>query len=217
MSGDDKPFVLGVDLDGVVADFYRAMRPLVAEWVGRNEDELSLDNFTWGLPEWGVKDVGHYKQIHRHAVTQRELFLRVEPIAGAGPALRRLSDDGVHVRVITHRLFIPHFHQTAVRQTVEWLDKHAIPYWDLCFLKEKVDVGSDLYLEDAPDNIQKLREAGKTVFVLANPTNTALDDGQRAASWTDLERLVREHMSTAGWRPHTPEPPEGPANDPATG
>jgi hypothetical protein len=110
----------------VCADFYGAMRPIVAEWLGRAEDELSLEEYSYGLPEWGVRDIDHYKRIHRFAVTQRELFKNVEPVPGSGPALRRLSDEGVHIRVITHRLFIVHFHQEAVRQTVEWLDKNGI-------------------------------------------------------------------------------------------
>jgi 5'(3')-deoxyribonucleotidase len=210
----DKPFVLGVDLDGVVADFYRAMRPIVAEWLGVNEENLSLDRYTYGLPEWGVRDVEHYKRIHRFAVTQRRLFIDMKPIAGAGPALRRLSDDGVHIRIITHRLFLPHFHQEAVRQTVEWLDKHGIPYWDLCFLKDKVDVGADLYIEDSPENVDALRRAGKPVIVFGNPTNAHIDDGDRANSWQEVEERVREHVRKGGLVLSRPRPPAGPANDP---
>ncbi len=215
MNAKTEPFVLGVDLDGVVADFYGAMRPIVATWLGVEEESLSLKQFSYGLPEWGVRDLDHYRQIHRFAVAQRALFLNMKPFPDAGPALRRLSNDGVHIRIITHRLFLPHFHQEAVHQTVKWLDHHGIPYWDLCFLKEKVDVGAHLYIEDTPENIEKLRAAGKAVIVFANPTNVDVDNGDRANDWTQAERLVREHMARAGWRPRKPEPPEGPANDPS--
>ena len=30
----DRSFVFGVDLDGVVADFYGGLRPIAAEWLG---------------------------------------------------------------------------------------------------------------------------------------------------------------------------------------
>jgi hypothetical protein len=40
--------VLGVDLDGVCADFYRQMREIAAEWLEKNISELP-EEFTWGL------------------------------------------------------------------------------------------------------------------------------------------------------------------------
>jgi len=55
-----------------------------------------------------------------------------------------LSDEGYRIRIITHRLYIHYFHASAVQQTVEWLDSHGIPYWVLCFMKEKAQVGADI-------------------------------------------------------------------------
>ena len=45
-------FVLGVDLDGVCADFYQGLRPIAAEWLGVPPDTLSPE-VTHGLSEWG--------------------------------------------------------------------------------------------------------------------------------------------------------------------
>jgi len=211
---DPDYFVLGVDLDGVCADFYRAMRPIVAEWLGVSPESLS-DDFKYGLEAWGVRDIKHYKSIHRYAVTQRRLFMEMEQIPGAGPALRRLSDDGIHIRVITHRLFIPHFHQEAVQQTVRWLDREGIPYWDLCFVKEKVEVGADLYVEDSPENIEALVKMDKPAIVFSNPSNRHLAASLRADTWEDVERLVREQVGQSGKRVPLPTSAEGPANEPA--
>jgi 5'(3')-deoxyribonucleotidase len=211
---DANAFVLGVDLDGVCADFYTAMRPVVADWLGVADESL-IDDFSYGLAEWGVRDIKHYKSIHRHAVTQRRLFLEMRQVPGAGPALRRLSDDGVHVRVITHRLFIPHFHQEAVRQTVEWLDREGIPYWDLCFVKDKVEVGADLYVEDSPDNVEALALMDKPVIVFSNATNRYLDASLRADTWDEVERLVRDQVKLSGKMVVPPRSDEGPANEPA--
>ena len=196
---DIKSFVFGVDLDGVCADFYGMMRPIVADWLGVDVEMLSPTDFEYGLKAWGVRDGVHYQRIHRYAITQRRLFLDVEPIPGAGPALRRLAEDGVHVRVITHRLFIPHFHQQAVTQTVEWLDKHGIPYWDLCFVADKVEVGADLYVEDTPKNIESLAMLDKPVIVFTNPTNRDLEVGDmRADTWQDVEDIVRRFVALSG-------------------
>ena len=45
--------VLGVDLDGVCADFYGKMREICAEWLEKPIDALPLD-VSYGLPEWGL-------------------------------------------------------------------------------------------------------------------------------------------------------------------
>lgn len=164
-------FVLGVDLDGVVGDFYGHMRVVAAEWLGKSLDDLTSEP-KYGLREWGLTSET-YPQMHRFAVTQRDLFRKMEPIEGGPPALRRLSNEGVYIRIITHRLFIPHFHQEAVQQTIEWLDHWGVPYKDLCFTGEKVAVGADLYIEDTPDNVEALRTVAPTI-VFTNSTNRAL-------------------------------------------
>lgn len=62
-------FVLGVDLDGVVADFYAGLRPIAAEWLGVEIDTLPAP-VTHGLAEWKVdKAPGGYDALHRFAVT----------------------------------------------------------------------------------------------------------------------------------------------------
>src|SRR5215510_3574031 len=76
-----KAFVLGVDLDGVVADFYGALRPVAAEWRGVKSDDLTPD-VSYGLKEWGVSGE-EYQELHRFAVTQREIFFTQPPIEGA--------------------------------------------------------------------------------------------------------------------------------------
>lgn len=198
----EKPsFVLGVDLDGVCADFYGTLRVLAAEFLGRPLDDLPTE-VSYGLPEWGL-DSKKYVRLHRWAVTQRNLFKAVTPIPGAGPALRRLSDDGVRIRIITHRLFIPHFHATAISQTVDWLDHHGIPYWDLCFMADKGAVGADLYLEDTPSNVRALRSQDAEVIVFTNSTNRDVE-GPRANNWEQVEAQVRER--TAGLMLPQPSP-----------
>jgi 5'(3')-deoxyribonucleotidase len=186
---DNRRFVLGVDLDGVCADFYGGLKPVAAEWLGVELASLP-DRVSWTLPEWGVdRAPGGYDALHRFAVTQRELFRRLPPMPGAPQALRRLSAQDVRIRIITHRLFIKYFHQVAVRQTIEWLDLHDIPYWDLCFMREKAAVGADLYVEDSPENVARLRAQGLKTLVFSNSTNEHLP-GPRAHSWNEVVDLV---------------------------
>jgi 5'(3')-deoxyribonucleotidase len=185
------PFVLGVDLDGTCADFYGGLRPIAAEWLGVDVGTLTTE-VSWNLPEWGIAEApGGYRKLHQFAVTQRDLFRTLKPMAGAPQVLRRLSAEGIRIRIITHRLFIKYFHRAAVQQTIEWLDGHDIPYWDLCFLADKSAVGADLYVEDSPTNVEQLRADGHPTIVFSNSTNRQLP-GPRADSWEDVYRLVAE-------------------------
>lgn len=188
MSGS-RLFVLGVDLDGCVADFYAGLRPIAAEWLGVPEDSLTLE-VSYGLPEWKLNQET-YADLHRFAVTQRDLFRKLEPIEGAAPALRRVSELGIRVRIITHRLYIPYVHEQTIAQTTRWLDHYGVPYWDLCFMKDKGAVGADLYIEDAPDNVKQLRAEDNEVVIFTNSTNKHLE-GLRANSWAEVERIAAE-------------------------
>ena len=122
MSSIEKPAtVIGVDLDGVCADFYSRMREIASEWFECPLDQLSRE-VSYGMSEWGVTGTDQYESLHRFAVTQRELFKTMQMMPGARKYLRMLSDEGYRIRIITHRLFIHYFHASAVQQTVEWLD-----------------------------------------------------------------------------------------------
>lgn len=185
----ERAFVFGVDLDGVVADFYGGLRPIAAEWLGVPLSTLP-ERVSWGLGEWGVdRAPGGYEALHKFAVMQRELFLKMPTMLGAPQTLRRLSKEGVRIRVITHRLFIKYFHQVAVSQTIQWLDYHDIPYWDLCFMQQKTAVGADLYIEDSPSNIERLRAEGQRTIVFSNSTNGHLE-APRANSWGQVLEMV---------------------------
>ncbi|HCD36413.1 5'-nucleotidase [Chlorobium phaeovibrioides] len=181
--------VIGVDLDGVCADFYGRMREIASEWLECSIDELPGE-VSYGLTEWGISGEGQYESLHRFAVTQRELFRTMPLIPGARKYLRQLSDEGYRIRIITHRLFIHYFHASAVQQTVEWLDSHGIPYWDLCFMKEKSQVGADIYIEDSPENILQLRQAGLHTICFSNSTNRHIP-GPKATSWEEAYSLVK--------------------------
>jgi 5'(3')-deoxyribonucleotidase len=189
---DESSFILGVDLDGVVGDFYGAMRIIAAEWLNKPQDELTTE-VTFGLEEWGIAEYGGYDRLHRFAVTQRNLFRDMKPVKDAPATLRKLSSRGIRIRIITHRLFLKYSHKTSITQTVDWLDNWDIPYWDLCFMNDKVAVGAHVYIDDAPSNIKQLRNQGCKTIVFTNSTNRDLP-GPRVDTWQEAERLVMEAL-----------------------
>ena len=187
---DESSFILGVDLDGVVGDFYGAVRKIAAEWLNKPLDSLTSE-VSYGLEEWGINEFGGYDRLHRFAVTQRNIFRDMDPIKNAPAILRKLSSQGIRIRIITHRLFLKYSHRITGTQTMDWLDYWDIPYWDICFMADKGAVGAHLYIDDAPENINSLRRQGCKTIVFSNSTNRQLP-GPRADDWFEVERLVME-------------------------
>jgi 5'(3')-deoxyribonucleotidase len=179
--------VLGVDLDGVCADYTAGIRRAVATERGIDPASLPQER-SWGFEEWNLAP-GEFERIHHRAVTQDHLLRHLPAIDGCADALWRLSDAGIWIRIITHRLYVNWGHQVAVSDTVAWLDDARIPYRDLCFLGAKPEVEADAYIDDAPHNVEALRSAGNTVIVFDQPYNRHLP-APRARDWTELEAQV---------------------------
>jgi 5'-nucleotidase len=189
------PFILGVDLDGVCADYTAGIRRVVADERGISPDDLPAER-SWGFEEWGLGD-GEFERIHHKAVSELHLLRDLPAIEGCADALWRLSDAGIWIRIITHRLYVNWGHQVAVSDTVAWLDQARIPYRDLCFLGTKPQVEADAYIDDAPHNVEALRQAGNAVIVFDQPYNRDLP-GPRARTWSELEEQVLELAAEAG-------------------
>ena len=195
MAGATDSFVLGVDLDGVCADYSLAFRDFCAERLNRDPATLPLER-SWDFREWGFDDE-LFEEMHRAAVTEGRLLANLEVIEGAAESLWRLSDAGVWIRIVTHRLYVNWGHSAAAGDTVEWLDRARIPYRDLCFLGAKSDVGAHAYIDDGPHNIENLRAAGRTAIVFEQPYNRHLG-GLRAKDWNEVEEIVYQLMTDAG-------------------
>jgi 5'-nucleotidase len=196
-------FILGVDLDDVCADYTLALREVVATERGVDPATLPLER-SWNFSEWGLDDAA-FERMHQAAVQQHRIFRSMPMVPGAADALWRLSDAGVWIRIITHRLYNNWSHAIAVGDTVAWLDAVSIPYRDLCFLGTKPQVEADCYVDDAPHNVRALRAIGAQVIVFDRPYNRDLD-GPRATNWPEVEQLVGEQMAAEGIALQTPLP-----------
>jgi 5'(3')-deoxyribonucleotidase len=191
-----RDYVLGVDLDGVCGDYTAAFRAVVA--ADQGVDPASLpDARSWSFSEWGIDGPEAFDRLHRLAVLEHRMFRTMPVVEGASEALWRLSDAGVWIRIITHRLYVNWGHAVAVADTVAWLDDQRIPYRDICFLGAKPEVEADCYVDDASHNVAALREAGNHVIVFDAPYNRDVD-GPRASSWAEVEALVAEHAAGLG-------------------
>lgn len=173
--------VVGIDLDGVVADYVGGLRPYAAAHFGLEPHELPTPT-TYDLTKaWPFTDLADYLALHRESVADG-LYRALPLIDGAAAALRELSDAGAHIRIVTHRLFMGGVHAQVVADTAAWLDAVDIPYMSLCFTGLKDSVGAHVYVEDAPRMITTLRGEGWRTVVFDQPYNRDLD-GPRITRW----------------------------------
>ena len=188
--------ILGVDLAGVCADYTTAFRPLVAQELNIPLSSLPEER-SWDFSEWGLSPK-QFQDLHHKAVEDYRMFRSMPVFENASEVLWRLSDAGVWIRIITHRLYVNWGHAVAVTDTVEWLDQARIPYRDICFLGDKPEVEADIYLEDAPHNIASLRSSGNSVIVFDAPYNQEVD-GPRATSWLNCEQMILDLAAEMGF------------------
>lgn len=193
-SADGDRFVLAIDLDGVCGAYTQSLRPHLAA-MGRTDAFELPEPKDWNLVRAGWFDsLDEYLAAHRYAV-DHALFRTMDEIPGMSDALWELSDNEVHIRVVTHR-FLTHGDQgQAALDTIAWLQQRRadgrvrVPHRDLCFLGAKRDASADLHLDDAPHQIEALRAAGQEVLVFDQLYNRSLG-GARAANWPEVVTYV---------------------------
>jgi len=183
-----KEITIGVNLDGVCADLYGRMREIATEWYGYNDSELPPE-ITYGLPEWGLNIQEEYKALHYFAINKRKLFSTCNMLPKAVYYLRLLADRGT--KIIPYRLYNGSLDQMVVLQTFDWLYKNQIPFCDLCFVNGYVKVGADIYIDNDPQNVNKLRREGLYAIFFANAVNEAIKK-PRAETWEEVYQLIEE-------------------------
>lgn len=188
-------FILGVDLDNVTADYTAGIAQFMHEEYGwREEDTPPPTDYDFIKAKgWPFADRADFLQKHQEFVDRGGL-LGLKVMEGASETLHALVAEGVKIRVITHRLLCNGTYTQVMSDTGRWLDAHHIPFHEICFTGLKASINVDLLIDDAPENISAVREAGMPVAVFDQPYNQRFD-GLRVRNWKEVGNLVRYMMS----------------------
>lgn len=187
-----KKFVLGIDLDEVCARYIDYFRGVTSRELGVSEESLSPPAFySFKESGWGFDSEDHFREVHGKAV-EAGLYEKLVQIEGASETLWRLSDEGYENHVITSR-FVNHRQNAMVlEQTAKWLDKENIPYRSISFTSRKELFNADLFIDDSPSNIERLRANGKNVLIFTAPYNVNIP-GPRAGNWEEVYTYIKEN------------------------
>ena len=134
---------LGIDLDGVVANFTKGWMDFYNRQYG-TEFEVA-DSKRWN----DLVDLTHFNDIGEFwkwssDLDGRSVFWHLEPFPGAVEALKALAEAGHDIVVITTK---PGF---AVDDTHDWIEHHRIPAAEVHILEDKWLVDCAVYLDDGP-------------------------------------------------------------------
>ena len=175
---------LGIDLDGVVADFN-------AGWMGRYNEEYSTSLTPEQVQTWNAMlDLTHFDTEQEFWVWARNdggpgLFRDLPLLDGAKDALDRLARNHDIVIITTKP-------EWAGPETLQWLGDNEIPTREVHITYRKWTVDCDIYLDDGPHNLEALirERPDRTTCRFVQPWNAPVPGTVDVDSWDTFEALV---------------------------
>jgi 5'(3')-deoxyribonucleotidase len=174
---------IGIDLDGVTANWTVAAREMLNERWGHNFD------LTREVPHWDyLKTMVTKKQWAWlwTAGVERGLFLRPHVFPGAQAALEYLCDNH-DVFFLTDRP------KKARAHTIHWISsKLDVNAAGLMIDKTKTLIPCDVFLDDKPENVQliKFEYPKAQVFLMNRLYNEAFTWEPRVSGWDEFMEKV---------------------------
>lgn len=174
---------VGLDMDGVLADFNSG-------WMRRYNKDFGATLEPSMVTTWeGMHRLTHFPSMAEFwgwARGDRHSTFRDAPaLPGAVEAARRIGHE--HRLVIVSSKF-----EWAIPDSLAWLADHKIPAREVHFLWDKTQAGCDVYLDDAPHQLEEL-SAGlpdATICRMVHPWNRPVPGVHDIHSWDEFEALV---------------------------
>jgi len=176
---------LGIDLDGVVANFTQG-------WMNFYNRDFGTEFRFEDSQNWGdLVDLTHFKTMGdfwdwSSDLDGHSIFWHLDPFPGAVEAVRSFVDEGHQIIVITTK---PSF---AIEDTHDWIERHRIPAAEVHILEDKWLVDADVYLDDGPHILGPLvkHRPQQTVCRYVRPWNTPVEGAIDVADFDEFREVV---------------------------
>jgi uncharacterized protein len=186
---------LGIDLDGVVANFTKG-------WIDFYNRDFGTGLVVESAVEWdGLTDLTHFEDMGEFwrwssDLDGRSLFWHLETFAGAVEALHALHDDGHEIVIITAK---PGF---AVADTHDWIARTGIPTDEVHITEDKWEVDCEVYLDDGPHVLPKLilNRSDRVICRYVRPWNRPLPGVVDIRDFDEFRILVNRLESSEDGR-----------------
>ncbi len=176
---------LGIDLDGVVANFTQG-------WMHFYNRDFGTSLVVADSQRWhDLVDLTHFRDIDEFwrwtsDLDGRSIFWHLEPFPGAIEAVQALDEEGHDIIIVTTK---PGF---AVDDTHEWIEEHGIPASEIHILEDKWLVDCDVYLDDGPHVLPGLVEhrPNATVCRYVRPWNEPVPGAIDVRDFDEFREVV---------------------------
>lgn len=202
MGENNQEYVLGLDLDQTGLNYAKGIQSLIMDKnVHLSEEDFpEMSDYCFVESKWPtLKTISDYADTHVNGV-EMGFFRTLEAYENFPDTINMLRDNGVIVRVITHRLFTGSSYAKSVSHTAESLESLGVGYDEICFAKRKSDMRCDSLVDDSPKNIREWREINNDnnpCFIFDQPYNREFE-GPRANNWKDLGTMILKHKESLG-------------------
>jgi 5'(3')-deoxyribonucleotidase len=174
---------LGIDLDGVVADFN-------AGWMDRYNRDFGTDLHHSQVVRWdGLNALTHFPDMDSFwewaRVGSTSFFRDLPVFEGAVETMADLARE--HRIVIISSKF-----DWSIPDTLEWMGQHRVPAREIHFVWDKTTVPCDVYLEDAPHNLEALvsKHPDALVCRMVRPWNQPIKGAADVTDWAAFREAV---------------------------
>jgi len=179
---------LGIDLDGVVADFNTG-------WMTRYNAEQGTHLTPDQVTHWGAMiPLTHFASMTDFWRWARNddgpgLFRHLPMLPDAHDALKRLSKHHQIVIITTKPRW-------ANAETFSWIGDNAIPTREVHIIGRKWLIDCDIYLDDGPHNLEALvkHRPDSVVCRFVQPWNYPIPGVVDIDSWETFEYLVDQYL-----------------------
>lgn len=178
--------IVGIDIDGVLADYVGALRPLAVEHEGFTLPEGQPTTFGMVEPGW-LTESAQWLRLHQRWTSGH---VDKTPVLDrdAAKTLSVIREQGHTVVMITSRSAEPTDTEPELvkEHTAAWLERHEFAHDELVFTADKSAVEWDVLIDDSPRHLAALSSLGRGVWVRDHPYNRT----------PDLAHLPRAHSIT---------------------
>ena len=176
---------IGVDLDGVVANFTKGWTKYYEEEFGKKilEDDIQ----SWGLSE----PLTHFKEdldFWKWAkdINGSSIFRNLEVYENSVETLNELSKSGHDIVIISSKPW------WSIHDTLMWLGENKIPTKEIHFIEDKWTIDCEVYIDDAPYQLENYKEntVDKKIIRFVRSYNKQLDGVFDIHNWKELIPLL---------------------------
>ena len=177
---------LGIDLDGVVADFNAGWMRLHAEEFGSDLRPEMVTGWNGLHALGGFGDMDAFWAWAQATPARPSVFRHLELFPGAAETLTGFVEAGHEIVILTAK---PRW---AVPDTLRWLADHEIPTSEIHIVHDKHLIACDVYLDDAPTVLENLvvQRPSALVCRMVRPWNVPIAGAVDVADWAQFRRVV---------------------------